>query len=447
VVTLLTGRDHEVPEPPRPTVRVTEDGVRLARFDLDRLAAWCRDAGLPDPPGVPEAALEVAEGLLESLQEAAAGQSAEAYGRVGQIAEGLDSHAAALAYFRVAAEKNPSDFRWPYYIGCVHQETGRRNDAIAAFERALELSGTYPTTAARLGQLYLDAGRDDEAKHQFERYAAARPDDWFGLVGLARLALRDGDPDRALALLGRAAQLGPDDFQVNYQLGRTHTALGDREEAQRYFDRAEQAPQGGWFRMRDPLVEAMHGAASSVDALKVEFERKSGSGDWAELAALAEEIVRRRSGDVRMRGNLAGLYRKLGRFDDAHAELDRALAYGVDDIRLHNLRAELHLAQNEFEPAIAATDRVLALSATDSRAQSVRGRALTMLGRYAEAEEWMRKSLATDPGNLSNRVVLAEILVAQERPDEAATVFREILGAEPLHEYSRRRLQEIAAPR
>jgi cytochrome c-type biogenesis protein CcmH/NrfG len=59
----------------------------------------------------------------------------------------------------------------------------------------------------------------------------------------------------------------------------------------------------------------------------------------------------------------------------------------------------------------------------------------------------MRKSLATDPGNLSNRVVLAEILVAQERPDEAVTVFREILGAEPLHEYSRRRLQEIAAPR
>ncbi len=435
----------DVPAPPRAAVRVTEDGVRIAVFDLEALTAWCRDVDLPDPPRLREAEPVVADGLREALHQAVIAPGPETYGRVGQIAEGLDAHEAAEAYFRLAEKEDPGDFRWSYYLGCVYQETGRRDDAIAEFERAAEKNSAYPTTAARLGQLYLDSGRPDDARPQFERYDSARPDDWFGLVGLARIALSAGEPEQALELLTRAAERGPGDFQVNFQLGRTYTALGDREQAKVYFDRAEAAPQGGWFRMRDPLIDAMHDASSSVGELQTQFERLSGTGDWAMLADLGEQIVRRRSGDVRMLGNLAGFYRKLGRYDDAHDALDRGLAHGVDQIRLHNLRAEVYLAQKEYEPTIAATDSVLALNAEDPRALSVRARALTMLGRYPEAETWMRRSLDANPADLSNRVVLAEILLGQGREDDAMAVLREVLAAAPDHPYARERIRQIEA--
>jgi len=434
---------RDVPEPPRPTVRLTEDGVRVATWDVAALAEWCRAADLPAPPGLREAEPAVADGLREALLAAAVQRDAASFGRVGQIAESLDAHEAAEAYFRLAAAADASDFRWPYYLGCVYQETGRRDDAIAELERAAALGPAYPTTAARLGQLYLEAGRADEARAQFERYDAMRPDDWFGLVGLARLALDAGEADRALELLGRAAERGPDDFQVNFQLGRAWAAIGDRERAREHFARAEVAPQGGWFRMRDPLVDAMHDAASSVGELQVRFERLSAAGDFAAMVEVAEEIVRRRSGDVRMLGNLAGLYRKLGRFDDAHAALDRALALGTDRIRLQNLRAEILLAEKRFDDAIAATDSVLALSPGDARAASARARALTMLERWDEAETWMRKSLDVEPADVSNRIVLAEILLGRDRAGEAAAEFRAVLAADPGNAYARARLAQI----
>ena len=437
-------RQRAIPEPPpTPALRVSEEGVTTAVLDGEALTAWCRRQGLPDPPGLTSMDPEVADALLGALGRAAETGSPADLGRVGMIAESFDSHAAAEAYFRRAAELAPQDFRWVYYRGCVAQETGRSDAAIEHLERARALGPLYPLTYARLGQLYLDAGRLDEAAAMFARYTKDRPEDWLGPVGSGRVALARNDPGEALRFLEEAARINADDFQVQHHLGRIHAALGDRERAAGHFARAQELPQGGWWRFRDPMAQEMYELTSSVANLVTEFERLSGTDDWAALARLGEEIVRRRAADATMLGNLAALYRKMGRFTDAHGALDRALRVGGNEVRVHDLRAEVHLAEGGYESAIAATDRALALAPDDARAHGVRARALIMLERAPEAEVSMRRSLELAPGDAGNWFLLGEIARVQDRRAEAVAAYRRTLEIDPENALARERLEAI----
>jgi len=435
-----------VPAPPPVTYRLGEGDARIAIFDVEALRAWCEKQSLPEPPGIPEAEAEFATAFLDALHAAARERSAETLGLVGMICESIDSHGAARAYFDLAEAEDPADFRWPYYLACIDQITGQTDDAARRFRRVRELEPTYAVTHARLGQIELERGDLDAADSLFSRYTELQPADYLGLVGSGRVALARGDAEGALALLDRAVARGGDDFQVHRVLGSIHAKLGDRDEAERHFARSRELPQGAWFRARDPLDQALHASGSAVAALEAEFERRSGSQDWEELTRLAEEILRRRSADVTMMGNLASLYRKTGRYQEAHAMLDRAFAIGTDALRLHLLRAEVALGEHDFPRALEAAETAARLDPESARAHGVRSRALLMLQRPAEAVEAMERSLQLQPGDPGSLQVLGEALLATGDLEGAERAYRAALDVAE-SEYARERLAQIAEKR
>lgn len=433
----------QAPPPPPPATYTEEaDGVRVAHLDADTLRAWCRGQRLPDPPVVRDVEPMFGQALLDALHRAASERSAEAFGLVGMLCESVESHGAAREYFLLAERTNAADPRWPYYLGCLYQVTGRPSEAADALVRALERDSFYPVTHARLAQLDLERGDLDAASGRFARYTELNSTDWLGLVGSARVALQRGEPERALTLLQTATARGGDDFQVNHQLARTYAALGDRDRAAEFFARAKDRPQGAWYRLRDPRDQALHDAGSPVASLQAQFERLSGTQDWSALIRIGEEIVRRRSGDVNMMGNLAGLYRKSGRFADAHAMLDRALETGTDLRRLHLLRGEVALAENDFPRALAAADRAASLDAESGRAHGLRARALLMLERPSEAESAMTRSLELEPSRSDNLLVLGEIRFARGDLEGAETAYRASLALQE-SAHARSRLTQI----
>ncbi len=173
--------------PPDPVYEIDEGAVRVAHIDTTELTRWCRSVGLPDPPEIPVAEAAVAEALLTAMHRAAETRSTEDYGVVGQVCESLDCPRTAREYFALATKKDPGDFRWHYYLGCLHQDAGARDDAIEAFLRVLQRNADYAMTHARLGQLYLEADRLDDAQQSLLHYEALQPTDWLGAVTLAQV--------------------------------------------------------------------------------------------------------------------------------------------------------------------------------------------------------------------------------------------------------------------
>ncbi len=432
--------------PPQPAYEGTADGMRVGHLDLDRLGAWCSARGLPPPPALPTCEPAVAEALTRALTAVSAARTAATLGTMGQVSESLDCHQSAEWYFQQAQDADPRDFRWPYYLGCVYQLTGRSDDALRQFHRVLELNAEYGMTHARLGHLHLESGDDESAENSFALYAEAVPRDSLGDIGLGRVALRRKDFAGALTHLQRAIRKTPSDFQAHYYLARAYAGLGERDRAKQHFDRSEKLPRGKWFKMRDPLDQAMHRVTGSTNSLITEFEQLQHSRDWTRLTGLAERIIEGRPSDTTMLGNLASLYRKQKRFDDAHASLDRALAQSPESNRLRTIRAEVLLAQSRLDEAIEIARTVVKVESNSAAAFTVLGRARYLQNRFAEAEPALRRAVELAPNDIGNAYVLAETLLRLGRREEAVTWYRKILDADPGFEPASRRMAELTQP-
>ncbi|MEM7248383.1 MAG: tetratricopeptide repeat protein [Acidobacteriota bacterium] len=429
--------------PPLATFEQGPAGEQRARLDPNALAAWARRQELPEPPQIDLVEPAVADVLLGALSDAAERRDGASYGLVGMACESLEAHRSAEAYFELAREAEPQDFRWVYYLACIHQVTGRDDSAHGLFLEALEIDASYPTTHARLAELELDAGRLGEAAQSFERYRQLVPQDWLGEVGLARVALERAQAAEALTLLERAAQKRADDFQVQHYLGRALAALGREDEARAALARAAELPKGAWFQARDRLDQELHAVTDSTTSLVEEFERLSKTQDWPALVALGEQVVAKRPGDKTMWLNLVSLYRKLGRVDDAEAAMRRAEALPGKEARVPVTRAELELARSRAAEALVAAEEALALESDSLRARAVKGRSLILLGRYGEAEAELLAVRAGAPTDAGNEFALGELYRGTGRKSEAITCYRRCLELQPGMTNARVRLREL----
>ncbi len=429
-----------VESPPAPRFEVSESGAPVAHIDVDRLTAWCRSNGLPDPPEIRTAEPAVAKALIEALRVAATTRSPMAFGTVARICEALDCFRNAEDYAQRAADGDLTAFPWRYLLGCIQQETGQRDEAARSFLEALRLNPDYPIAHARLAQIYLESDRPDDAERHLDRFVSASPRDWLGPVGLGRVALMRRQPDAALRHLLRAVELGPGDFQAHYHLGRAYAAKGEAALAKSEFELASRLPKGGWFRDRDPLLREADDWVGGVSSLSRRFEQMQDTGDWAALAELAEQIITRRPDDTTMMGNLASIYRKLERFDAAHEVLDRGLKLKPESPRLRGLRSEVFFSAGDHEEAVSTARAAIEIDPENASAYNVLARSFYVMERLTEAVAAMRRAVELDPDDAGKVFVLGEMLRPAGFTDEAAECYRRTLQLQPNHAHARQRL-------
>ncbi|MEE8169796.1 MAG: tetratricopeptide repeat protein [Phycisphaerae bacterium] len=432
--------------PPPPQIVTDEAGMRVYRLGSDASRAWCQAHQLPDPPPVDTPERRIADSLTDALHAAARERTGAAFGRVGMICASLWSHRAAAAWLQRAAALDPHDYRWPYYLGIVHQRTGRDHAAVAAYESARKLSPDFPTTYARLGQLHLAAGRLDEAEQALRQYVARRPADSLGAALLGRAAYHRGRFKSAVEYLEQAAaRPSYNNFLTHDYLSRAYAALGTDQKAAEHLAKSRALPRQAGLRFNDQLERKLNRAAgSAMPALEAEFKQLAGSTDWARLAGVAERMVAIRPTDTTMQANLAMYYQRLRRLDDAHRVLDRAQRYRPDSAMLHARRSSLYLTQRRPADALKATDAALTGTAADQvrfTALEVRARALLRLKRLDEAETAIRAALDTLPNRPTAVFVLGEILFAKGRTDEALAQYRKTLELKPDFAPAKRRLR------
>lgn len=117
------------------------------------------------------------------------------------VAENLFSESLAVSDHNDAAHRGLADSLW---------QRGRRNDAIEHLKKAVQLSAGDPKHLQRLGRMYLELGRVDEASRQCE-IALQSDRQWAALWALrGDCEGAQGRSDAALAAYHRALSLQPD---------------------------------------------------------------------------------------------------------------------------------------------------------------------------------------------------------------------------------------------
>jgi tetratricopeptide (TPR) repeat protein len=279
---------------------------------------------------------------------------------------------------------------------------GRVKEAIAEYEK-LALSDPQDVgTINIIGDLYIRLGHSDRAVHSFEKVAEEYE--------------KRGLYSQALAIAKKINRLVPDNVENALKLGDLYAQQGFIADAKNVY--------------------------AAVAARLAEAKRT------AEAVAIFEKIVKLDREDTDARQALAGLFQGVGnheaaldqlnelalvlsgkgRFDDAVAVLDEALALRPGDPRSVVSLVEVHKRGGRPERAVEVLERELAAAPDNVQFLNILGNIHFEAGETKRAEEIFARIVTGHPLNVNARIKLGRIQILKDKLDQAYELFEPLIN-------------------
>jgi tetratricopeptide (TPR) repeat protein len=118
-------------------------------------------------------------------------------------------YAEAVAAWKVAADKDPTDARPWNNIGVALAATGKTNEAIEAYGKSLAMNNDSSQTHNNLGSALAEAGRFDEAMTHIRKAIELDPDNGTAHINLGHLLEVTGHRSDAIEQLTAGLQIAP----------------------------------------------------------------------------------------------------------------------------------------------------------------------------------------------------------------------------------------------
>jgi tetratricopeptide (TPR) repeat protein len=162
--------------------------------------------------------------------------------------------------------------------------------------------------------------------------------------------------------------------------------------------------------------------------LGLDLERQ---GKFEQALANYDRALALNPGFIEALNNRGVVLEALNRFDDALASYDRALTLSPDLVAVIKNRGNVMSALDRPDEALANYDRALALDANDADACNGRGNVLKKLHRIREAEEMFRRAVLLNPDHAQARCNLGSVLIDLGKPDQAEPNLRRAVALDP----------------
>ena len=314
------------------------------------------------------------------------------FGRLSEalLHRGWREHAGECA--RVAFELRPEQEEIADLCAWVFSNSGRHEDAAAAYERLLEIRPRWA----------------EGHRHASGSLAAA------------------GQLDRAILHAGRASELDPHSFEFAVHAACLCETAGRYEDAINHLMRAAViAPS------RSTVLRQMSG-------LKFALEEPE------EAVALALSALSLAPGDRQNALHAGELLLRTGRFDEAADIIAGSLdTYPQDEVALRQLSAA-QMLRGRMAQALDAIDRAVSIAPDVAEYHLHRANLLYRLGRLDEAAEAFGRAAALDPSNPDAKRSQLTVYFDSGRFTEALAVGGELIRAAPDNEeYAHAMLQVL----
>ncbi len=325
---------------------------------------------------------------------------------------------------------------------------GDKDGAIAAYRKAVGITGNHLAAHAGIIQLQVGTGDTKGAAEQVAALQKVRPNHPSTRFFQAQVAYLQADFKTAKELVLQLLKGAPDHPQVNQLAGAIELASGSNESARAYLSKALQAAQGSVIARRllastylksgeapkalELLQPLLTQSAPDSVALglageaHVQLGQLDKASDMFTLAAKANPsntnnltaLARTRS----LKGDAAG----------AVADLEQIAAgdkSAVADLELVNTQ----LRRRDFAGALKAIDGLERKQPGKAMASQLRGVAYTGLKDAAQARASFEKALSIDAAFFPAIVHLAALDIAEKKPQLAQQRFEALLKAQPGH--------------
>jgi len=324
------------------------------------------------------------------------------------------------------------------------------------------------------------SGRDAEAKEEYLRIAALRPDSVRIQMRLGDLAIKQKRPEEAIPRLSRALailtaarkQAKPLPTAVeNHEIAAIHTQMGIALLMQRKTEQADAefrtalaiAPDSADLQYHLGYVSALRGQTSEAVAYyrkaleiypqHVEAHFRLGtalaaSDCFDEALAHFRQALEIEPDNAVAHLSFADALAGRGRVDEAIAQYQKALEIEPDYAEAHNnLGVALAAGRGQVDAAIAHFQKALEIKPDYAEAHNDLGLALASRGKFDEAIAHYEKALALKPDYAEAHNNFGLALANRGRLDAAIVHFQKALEIKPGYAPARQNLERAKSRR
>lgn len=125
-----------------------------------------------------------------------------------------------------------------------------------------------------------------------------------------------------------------------------------------------------------------------------------------------------------------------GKLTKALNSINEAIRIRADDAYYHSVKSLILADLRKYREALASADVAITLSPEDALSLVAKANAYCGMSRWADAEEWSRKSLAADSDHTMAANILTHVLRMQGKAAENEVAVEQLLAADPENSYA-----------
>jgi tetratricopeptide (TPR) repeat protein len=317
----------------------------------------------------------------------------------------------AVRFYSAAINAEPKLFQAYYQRATVYLALGRDREAEGDLKKVMELKPDFARAHRALGQIYLDAGKTDEAIQAFSKSLELDATLTGVRVFYASALIKKNEPAKALIQLQTAIEKGEKTALAFALLGLAQERTNKFEEAFADYSRA---------------IEIDATSATALEG-RARLHEKKGALDKA-ISDYSASYKSQPSREVEFR--LASLYSRAGQPQAALSIYRRMLIEKPDDLPVRIEMAQVMNDTGQPEEAAKEVEKVLALQPSNARLLVLAGD-IQFAGKPDMAAAYYQRALQIDPANNRARVQLGASLVRAMQYEKAIPVLNDALARDP----------------
>lgn len=320
----------------------------------------------------------------------------------------------AGAVYREILEADPNHAEATHLLGVCAFQTGRTADAETLIRKGIAL-GAAASAHNNLGEVLRAAARPQEALAEYQRSIELQPVNPDAFCNLAGLLLAAGQVQQALACVRQSLVQNPQSPNAHFVHGSILAATNALDEAISAFDNA--------IRLQPSHLAAM-------SALGAVLTRR---GRAERAVAVLRRALELAPNFLEAHGNLAEALSKLQRHDEAIAAASKTVAMAPSFAPAHNLLGTVLQSAGRLDDARSAFEKSRDLDPRFVHAHGNLGALLRTLGHYQDAVRELETAIELLPNNPDALNTLSAAYRSAGRPREAVEAAEKAIAIAPGH--------------
>ena len=146
----------------------------------------------------------------------------------------------AKKYLLQLTEKYPNSCEGHKMLAELYEKTEKYELALEEYEKVYELNHNYKNLYLKIGKLYGNVGRENEAIKIFSDILKKKPDYYEASIILADILNKKQEYKEAAQVYMNALKYKPADYDLYYNLAMTYTMINDFAKAKECYEKAAQ---------------------------------------------------------------------------------------------------------------------------------------------------------------------------------------------------------------